>query len=103
MNTLDLQQASDLLKLHPQTILQKARAGELPAAKLGKCWVFIEQDLIEWIRSQYTRPRQDVGQGGALCSLKDQTANTGGIALPRQTAQQYANLLKLKISEKPKN
>jgi excisionase family DNA binding protein len=61
MKTLDLAEASALLKLHPQTILQKARSGELPAAKLGKCWVFIQQDLIDWIRSQYTRPRQDVG------------------------------------------
>ena len=94
MNTLDLEQASVLLKLHPQTILQKARAGLLPAAKLGKCWVFVEQDLIDWIRSQYTRPRQNVGQGESTCSLKDQTANSGGIALPLQTAQQYANLLK---------
>ncbi|MGR9044895.1 MAG: helix-turn-helix domain-containing protein [Gammaproteobacteria bacterium] len=103
MNTLTLQQAAELLKLHPQTILQKARAGKLPAAKLGKCWVFIEQDLIEWIRSQYTLPRQDVGQGGTICSLKDQTANTGGIALPLQTAQQYANLLKLTTSVKHRN
>jgi hypothetical protein len=104
MNTLGLNEASTLLKMHPQTVLQRVRSGDIPAAKLGKCWVFIERDLIEWIRSKYTSPQQDVGQGGKLvCSLKDQTANTGGIALRHQTAQQYANLLKLKTKEKPKN
>jgi hypothetical protein len=104
MQTLDLKKASTLLKLHPQTVLQRARSGEIPAAKLGKCWVFIEEDLVNWIRSRYNRPQQDVGQGGQkLCSLKDKTANTGGTALPHQTAQQYANLLKLPTKGKPKS
>ena len=104
MGTLDLQEAAALLKIHPQTLLQKARVGEIPAAKPGKCWVFIEEDLIAWLRSAYHSPRQDVGQGGKKqCSLKDQTANTGGIVLPHQTAQQYANLLKLTTRKKPRN
>jgi excisionase family DNA binding protein len=104
MKTLDLLEAAQLLKLHPQTVLQRARSGGIPAAKPGKCWLFIENDLIEWLRSQYHSPQQDVGQGGKnVCSLKDKTANTGGIALPRQTAQQYANLLKLPIREKLRN
>ena len=104
MKTLDLLEAAKLLKLHPQTLLQRARASEIPAAKPGKCWVFIEEDLIDWIRSQYNRPQQDVGQGGKeVCSLKEKTVNTGGIALPLQTAQQYANLLKLPIREKHRN
>jgi excisionase family DNA binding protein len=104
MKTLDLTEAAELLKLHPQTVLQRARSGTIPSAKPGKCWVFIEEDLINWIRSQYTRPQQDVGQGGKeVCSLKEKTANTGGIVLPRQMAQQYASLLKLPIREKPRN
>jgi excisionase family DNA binding protein len=104
MQTLTLIQAATLLKLHPQTLLQLARSGDIPAAKPGKCWVFIQQDLIEWIRLQYTRPQQDVGQGGTKkCSLKDPAANTGGIASPHQTAQQYANLLKLPINARHKN
>ena len=46
MKTLDLEQASKLVKLHPSTVLAKARAGEIPAAKPGKCWVFIDIDSI---------------------------------------------------------
>jgi excisionase family DNA binding protein len=63
MNTLTLNQAAELLKLHPQTVLQRARAGEIPAAKPGKCWVFIEDDLINWLRSLYNKG-DDARQGG---------------------------------------
>jgi excisionase family DNA binding protein len=55
MSTLTLPQAADLLKIHPVTLQDKARSGEIPAAKIGKCWVFIEVDLLEYIRSQYKR------------------------------------------------
>ena len=50
MNTLDLEQAAILLKMHPVTLRQKARAGVIPGAKLGRCWVFVEIDLIEYVR-----------------------------------------------------
>jgi excisionase family DNA binding protein len=104
MKTLDLSEAASLLKLHPQTVLQRARLGGIPSAKPGKCWVFIEEDLIAWLRSQYNRPQQDIGQGGkVVCSLKEKIVSTGGIALPHPMAQQYANLLKLPIKEKQKN
>jgi helix-turn-helix protein len=104
MKTLDLNEAAALVKLHPQTVLQRARLGDIPAAKPGKCWIFIEEDLIEWIRSHYHSPQQDVGQGGKkTCSLKEKTANTGGINSPPPTATQYANLLKLPTKEKRKN
>ena len=55
MNTLDLQAAAAFLHIHPVTLQEKARAGEIPGAKIGKCWVFLDVDLIEHIRSQYPR------------------------------------------------
>ena len=44
-----------LLHIHPVTLQEKARAGEIPGAKIGRCWVFVDVDLIEHIRSQYPR------------------------------------------------
>src|SRR3989475_10062432 len=55
MNTLDLQAAAAFLHVHPVTLQEKARAGEIPGGKIGKCWAFVEVDLIEHIRSQYPR------------------------------------------------
>ena len=55
MDTLTLQEAAECLKIHPVTLLEKANAGEVPGAKIGKRWVFVKIDLIEHIRSQYKR------------------------------------------------
>jgi excisionase family DNA binding protein len=101
--TLTTYEAAELLQIHPVTLLSKVKAGLIPGAKFGKRWVFLENDLIQCLRSQYTSPRQNVGHGGSTCSLKDQKVHSGGIALPHQTAQQYANLLKPKTSAKRKS
>lgn len=53
MRTLDLTEAATFLHVHPHTLEAKARAGEVPAAKPGKCWVFLDVDLAEWLRAQY--------------------------------------------------
>ena len=53
MNTLTLQEAAKFLKIHPVTLGEKVRQGIIPASKIGKCWVFVDVDLIEYIRSQY--------------------------------------------------
>src|SRR6266852_8482328 len=55
MSTLTLRQAAALLKIHPVTLQEKARAGVIPGAKIGRAWVFVEIDLLEYIRAQYTR------------------------------------------------
>ena len=55
MKTLTLQEAADLLKLHPVTVAQRAADGRLPAAKVGRRWVFVEDDLIGFLRAHYKR------------------------------------------------
>ncbi|MGZ4979612.1 MAG: helix-turn-helix domain-containing protein [Methylobacter sp.] len=100
---MDLAEASELLKLHPQTVLQRARSGEIPAAKPGKCWVFVQEDLINWLRSHYNDGR-DARQGGhALCSLKETTQNFGGLNSPLQAAKLYDDLLGLRTNARRKN
>ena len=36
MKTLTLQEAADLLKLHPVTVAERAADGRIPAAKIGR-------------------------------------------------------------------
>jgi excisionase family DNA binding protein len=59
-DTLDLQGAARLLKIHPITLQRKAKSGEIPAAKIGRAWVFVKVDLLEHIRAQYA-PRMAQG------------------------------------------
>jgi len=95
MSTLDLDQASKLLKLHPSTILAKIKTGDIPAAKPGKRWVFIQQDLLDWLREQYTSNRQKVSalkNGERTCSLKERKVTTG-ISSLQSKVKQYTDLL----------
>lgn len=45
METWNLEQAAKFLKLHPEELRRRAKAGIVPSAKVGKCWVFIPDDL----------------------------------------------------------
>jgi excisionase family DNA binding protein len=53
MRTLDIKEAAALLKIHPVTLYRLVERGEVPAAKPGKKWVFVDVDLIDWLRAQY--------------------------------------------------
>ena len=95
--TLDLYEAADFLKMHWNTLREKAAAGLIPGAKLGKRWVFVKEDLVSFVRSQYStsRPRSQVQHiGESLCCSSDPIRSSGGAASPHQTDVEYNNLLK---------
>ena len=50
--TFDLQQCADFLKVHPDTLLGLANSGVLPGAKIGRAWVFLEDDVVTYLREQ---------------------------------------------------
>jgi len=52
VQTFDLNQAADFLKINSCTAQKMAAAGELPGAKIGRAWVFFEDDLASWLREQ---------------------------------------------------
>ncbi len=51
--TMNRIEAAKFLNMHPVTLLQKVHAGIIPAAKPAKSWVFIKDDLIQYLRSNY--------------------------------------------------
>ncbi len=53
MQILDLKQAAALLKIAPEILRRKARLGIIPAAKPAKRWIFLKEDLVEYLRSIY--------------------------------------------------
>ena len=60
MKTLDLQQAAAFLRMNPETLRQKTKAEIIPGAKPGKSWVYVEEDLVEYLRSLYPTRRRAV-------------------------------------------
>jgi len=51
--TLTVEGAATLLHMHPDSVRRKAANYELPHAKIGGKLIFIESDIIMWLRSQY--------------------------------------------------
>ena len=79
MNTLDLSDAAALLHMSEDALMRKARAGIIPGCKPGRQWVFLEVDLIEWMRSQYSQTPKTRARQWA--STKEGTSGTSTSAI----------------------
>jgi len=101
MESMNLYEAANFLKLHPEELRRRAKAGKVPAAKIGKCWVFLVDDIVEFLRSQYSNRVQAfdkrLGKEGSLCHLLNEES-TGGLTLSRPTGSEYESLLGLKTA-----
>jgi excisionase family DNA binding protein len=97
MGTLTLQEAAAFLKIHPVTLLGKAHEGSIPGAKIGRRWVFIELDLLEYIRSQYRRRAlQGEHKENSLCHSSNARIHpTGGSRSRPATDDLYSKALGL--------
>lgn len=97
MDTLTLTEAANFLKIHPVTLLVKAKAGVVPGAKLGKRWVFVNVDLVEYIRSQYPRRAlQGEHERNITChSSNARTLPIGGSKSRPAVDRQYSEALGL--------
>ena len=105
MRTLNLSEAAQFLKLHPEEVRRRAKAGIIPGAKLGKRWAFIEDDLAEHIRSLYACTRQALQVGHEekqLCHSLNAVKRCG-LDSPHQMASELDALLQLKTKPKHKN
>jgi len=101
MNTLNLKEAARFLNMHWQTLRTTAALGEVPGAKISKQWVFIEEDLVEYIRSQYSsNGRASSTIGEMRCFTKETAVNITGAGSLHQTERRYEELLKLPTSLK---
>ena len=105
MKTLNLSEAAQFLKLHPEEVRRRAKAGIIPGAKLGKRWTFIEVDLADHIRSLYACTRQALQVGHKeknLCHSLN-VAKRGGLVSPHQAASVLDALLQQKIKPRRRN
>jgi len=62
-DVLTAKQAADVLQVSVQTVKAKARAGEMPAAKIGREWRFSRRQLLEWVERGGDRCERLVEQG----------------------------------------
>jgi len=92
VRTLDLSEAADLLKVHENRVMEWAGSGVIPGAKLGRAWVFIDDDLFAFVRRQITeqsatralpRGRSRAGsRSGAACEDRGAPLSLKSLASP---------------------
>lgn len=59
MKTLDIDECAEFLKINRTTASELAASGELPGAKIGRAWVFIEEDLVEYLRGKVRQQQRE--------------------------------------------
>jgi len=64
MKTYDINEAADFLKVDRSTALDLASGGALPGAKVGRAWVFMEDELVAYLRD-VTRKQTQVRRAQA--------------------------------------
>ncbi|MCC6716330.1 MAG: helix-turn-helix domain-containing protein [Acetobacteraceae bacterium] len=106
MKTMTLGEAAAFLHMHPEEVRQRAKRGHLPGAKAGRCWVFIDEDLIAWLRGRYAVPRQalrvtPIGKE-PLCHSASETRPGGSTSSPRQ-ASAYEEALRPGTGRRPRS
>ena len=65
MKTYDINEAADFLKIDRSTALEFAHLGALPGAKVGRAWVFMEDELVAYLRDM-TRTKPYVNKASRL-------------------------------------
>lgn len=96
MTTLNLKEAAALLKMHPMSLRRQVVNGIVPGARAGRSWIFIEEDLLNWLRSQYSEEARAAGSNGdttcpSTYAQTNPVPSTGADSLPL-TESKYADL-----------
>ncbi|MEQ8955870.1 MAG: helix-turn-helix domain-containing protein [Gammaproteobacteria bacterium] len=97
--TLNLEQAARFLHLSENELRQRARTGRIKAAKPGKRWVFLKNDLVEYLEALYASARQVVSgceKETSQCHYKT-AMGRGGLTSGHRVEKEYATLLGLPI------
>jgi excisionase family DNA binding protein len=109
METLNLEEAAEFLRINAEILRRKAHAGKIPGRKTGKSWLFIKEHLADWVSGRYPEPARPLQvidgyktQGENKCQSTNETKR-GGYKSPRQTEDAYSNLLALKTNRRPKS
>ena len=53
---ITVQEAAEILRLHPRTVMNMAKRGDLPGSKIGKQWRFDLEAVESWLENQFRIP-----------------------------------------------
>lgn len=59
MKTITTTEAAEILHCDRETVMEYARAGDLAGHKFGREWIYIEQDVIDFMVERIRRATQE--------------------------------------------
>lgn len=96
---LTVSQAAEFLQVSDDTLYPMLTRGDIPAAKIKGQWRLIRQDLIDWMRSQYSKsaiaPSYPMEKA---CHTEEKVQISGG-----SPSAEYVSLLGLTTSKRRKH
>lgn len=64
---LNVKDASQFLGISPNSLRGMAKKGAVPAARIGRAWRFVKDDLEKYLRDQYQQTEtKEAGQDEAV-------------------------------------
>ena len=89
MEIIEINEAAKRMHMSVECLRRRAKKGSIPADKPGKCWVFVREDLIAYIRSQYSDSKfihssKQIYRGKICHSTNVKEQKSGGSTLRRK-------------------
>ena len=97
MKTMNAIEASAYLGVHKDTLCGLAKAGKIPGVKVGRAWIFLDEDLTQYLRSQYKKACDNMG---TLWGSTQGTAHRIGGTSSASKASAYAKVLEQQTGKK---
>jgi excisionase family DNA binding protein len=68
---MTVEETAHFLRIHPETLREKARQGKIPALKVGRAWRFQRERLEQWLAEGGDIPEHLV-EAGMVAYIKAQ-------------------------------
>ncbi|MCO1349982.1 helix-turn-helix domain-containing protein (plasmid) [Burkholderia vietnamiensis] len=86
MRTFDLQECADFLKVDRTTAMKLAQQGDIVGARIGRAWVFLEDDVVAFLRERAQQQTLERLEGRITPNRADIDHRTQ-VAIQRQLQQ----------------
>jgi len=95
MKTYDINEAADFLKIDRSTALELAHIGTLPGDKVGRSWVFMEDELVAYLRDvtrKQTQARRANAAAAQVIGRGPSRSRSPGAAVVAGRCRNYQSL-----------
>lgn len=58
MKTLTAEECMEILHCERSRFLELVRVGDIPGAKIGRTWVFLEEDIYSYLKSEIAKQQE---------------------------------------------